>query len=179
MLHHACEKGCLEIIKWILHKNNLYLNNNNDNFYNNDHNNSNNNNNTNINNTTSSINLKTKILKKTPLMISVENNQLDVVLFFMKMPQFALTINTQDSNGNTALHYAATFSTPLIIEILLICNANKNIRNKNNRTAIDEAKTKKSRMFAVTTIQSFVNKSNNDYMLKIKFLNEYHDLKNR
>jgi hypothetical protein len=55
------------------------------------------------------INLRTKLLKKTPLMVALEHNQLEVVDLLLKRGVM-MHLELTDASGWTALHYAACFA---------------------------------------------------------------------
>lgn len=80
-------------------------------------------------------------LQLTPLMFAAlaGNNEMIVRLLHMGAID---TINTQELNGNTALHFAAVHCDPEYIQYLLLCGANKSIRNSSNRLPIEEARVK-------------------------------------
>jgi ankyrin repeat protein len=55
------------------------------------------------------INIRTAIQQKTPLMLALEHNQLEVVDLLLKRGVM-MHLQLKDANGWTALHYAACFA---------------------------------------------------------------------
>lgn len=55
------------------------------------------------------INLRTAMQQKTPLMVALEHNQLEVVDLLLKRGVM-MHLQLKDANGWTALHYAASFA---------------------------------------------------------------------
>lgn len=56
-------------------------------------------------------------------------------------------VNVKKGDGDTPLHRAAFFAQKDVVEILLYCGANKYIRNNQDRTASDIAKTQEIKDF--------------------------------
>lgn len=89
----------------------------------------------------SDVDIVTKNLLKSPLMIAVEKNHMDVVLLLLHTKAI-YRINSIDSKGWTALHYAAAYGSVDLNRVLLYCGAKINIRNKSGRTPKEEAQAK-------------------------------------
>ena len=97
--------------------------------------------------------LRTSQLRRTPLMHAARTNKVDTVMLLLKLGSM-ITINSQDTNGWTALHYACTSALPELVTVLLICGADQYIRNHRGTLAIDEAMGKQ-RMAVVEAIRMF------------------------
>jgi len=97
--------------------------------------------------------IKTSQLKRTPLMYACRANQLNAVLYLLKKGSM-LSINAQDVNGWTALHFAAAFASPDLASVLMICGADVYMRTTKGGQAVDEASTRQ-RQVMVETIRCF------------------------
>ncbi len=73
----------------------------------------------------------------TPLMHAVNN---DNEILAKKLIESKADLNTQDLDGNTALHYAVLSENEYIVRILLNANAQRDLRNAENLTPLDIAK---------------------------------------
>ena len=114
------------------------------------------------------INIKTFIKKRTPLMLAAENDHIHTVLLLIKRGA-SLTINQQDEDGRTALHFAALKASLEMAQVLLICGSNSNMRTKKDRRAADEA-TATGRTDMYEQI-SFFLENQRDHVAKLAFLN--------
>jgi ankyrin repeat protein len=83
-----------------------------------------------------------------PLIESVESKNIEVVEILLKS---GAHVDTQDTDGNTALHKAAASSKHAIVKLLLENKANCDIVNKKNQTplhlAVDATKKQTNRSF--------------------------------
>jgi len=86
-----------------------------------------------------SINFLTAIKRKTLLMIAVEFDQVDTVMFLLRNGAI-LTLEAVDIDGGTALHYAARFASSLVVQLLLLCGSNVAIRDAFGRLPTEEAR---------------------------------------
>jgi hypothetical protein len=86
-----------------------------------------------------SINFLTAIKRKTLLMIAVEFDQVDTVMFLLRNGAI-LTLEAVDIDGGTALHYAARFASSLVVQLLLLCGSNVAIRDASGRLPTEEAR---------------------------------------
>lgn len=86
-----------------------------------------------------SINFSTAIKHKTLLMIAVEFDQVDTVMFLLRNGAI-LTLEAADIDGGTALHYAARFASSLIVQLLLLCGSKVAIRDVRGRLPTEEAR---------------------------------------
>lgn len=68
---------------------------------------------------------------------AADRNQLNILRALLELP--SLDINLQDSDGQTALHYAASCGHGDCLELLVAQNADKGIRNTDGETALDIA----------------------------------------
>ena len=84
------------------------------------------------------INVKTGQKSRTPLMLAAENDHISTVLVLMRHGAM-LTINQQDDDGRTALHFAALKASSEMAQVLMICGSSNNIRTKKDRQPSDEA----------------------------------------
>merc|ERR1712139_748865 len=84
------------------------------------------------------INIKTGQKSRTPLMLAAENDRISTVLLLLKNGAI-LSINQQDADGRTALHFAALRSSLEMAQVLMICGCSNNIRTKKDRQPSDEA----------------------------------------
>lgn len=73
----------------------------------------------------------------TPLMISCSAGRLEVVRYLITLPQ--VDVNIHNSNGQTALHYAASRNHPQITSLLLENGANVNAQDKYHATPLHRA----------------------------------------
>ena len=48
-----------------------------------------------------------------------------------------LNVNSQDGNGDTALHKAVLLNDRVVAKLLLDCGADKNVKNNNNKSPLD------------------------------------------
>jgi len=112
------------------------------------------------------VNIRSQLQQKTPLMVALEYNQLDMVTFLLRMGVM-MHLELEDVNGWTALHYAAVYARPelaivskLLVsftepygsdlllftklsyleQIMLICGAKSAHYNKAGRLAAEEAR---------------------------------------
>ena len=104
---------------------------------------------------------------RTPLMFAVERDRLEVALFLLKEGA-VLSVHHVDALGNNVLHYAALHARPLLVQLLLICGARSNVRNKAGYLAAEEAKMK-GRHEVAAAILTFKDDLV-DHRLRIDFL---------
>jgi hypothetical protein len=100
----------------------------------------------------------------TALIIAIRSHNVDAVTLLLK--QASLIIDYEFSGGRTALHYAAHYGNKnscIIIDELLIANANPNKRNSLSRTPLDDAFFKRN----IHTIKKLAS-TNNLYHRAIK-----------
>jgi ankyrin repeat protein len=103
------------------------------------------------------IDIKTGRDKKTPLMFAADGNHLDAV--FMLLKEGAMTsINAEDIDGRTALHYAATKGTPQLCTVMLICGAKINARTKLGRLPLEEAEVR-GRTGVVVALRTYIDRT--------------------
>lgn len=69
--------------------------------------------------------------KLTPLHVAAYTGDLNILLTYLIK---AKNLDLQDEKGNTCLHIAAYRKQYLILELLIRCGGNVNIKNKNNET---------------------------------------------
>ncbi|MFC1566914.1 protein kinase, partial [bacterium] len=87
-------------------------------------------------------------LKPLALKWAVINDRKDIVLSFLQSvdeKERNAIINMQDSNGNTAMHYAASLGNPEIIQILLDYGADMTLVNKEDASASDLANSQETK----------------------------------
>ena len=118
------------------------------------------------------INIRTFIKKRTPLMLAAENDHISTVLLLIKRGA-SLSVNYQDEDGRTALHFAALKASLEMAQVLLICGSNSNIRTKRDRRAADEA-TAAGRTDMYEQISFFLG-NQHDHIAKLAFLNGMYD----
>lgn len=63
---------------------------------------------------------------KTPILIGLENNRIDIVTIFLNNKHFNIN-DTIDSNGNTLLHYSCKLSNNILFDLLLSLKETKNL----------------------------------------------------
>ena len=85
--------------------------------------------------------LRTTKIKRTALMYAARANKTSAVMTLLKNGSMA-NIDAKDTNGWTALHYAASFASAELTTVLLICGANSYERNARGLIALDEAMAK-------------------------------------
>jgi len=112
---------------------------------------------------------ETATLKRTPLMVAARKGHGDMVHRLLHMGAID-TINKQDAEGWTALHFVATYCDPEYVEMMMICGANMSIRNKGNRLPLEEAQTR-GRMECVQAIMTYKDRSRL-YRHQISYFNE-------
>ena len=83
-----------------------------------------------------------------------------------------LTINQQDDDGRTALHFAALRASMEMVQVLMICGSSNKIRTKKDRQASDEA-TAAGRIDIYEQI-SFFTGVKDEHVKKLEYLNEYY-----
>jgi hypothetical protein len=108
----------------------------------------------------------TSSIKRTPLMIAARYGHLDTLLALMEHGSM-LSINQQDKNGWTALHFAAAYANELVCQCLMLCGADVSIQNKGYFVPIDEA-LKSGKLKNVDTIRSF-KKDLHEYRKQLAF----------
>lgn len=57
--------------------------------------------------------------------------------YLCRLPQY---IDAQDNTGNTALHHACERDRPRMVYNLLLMDTDRNIKNQDDKTALDIAK---------------------------------------
>lgn len=80
---------------------------------------------------------------KTALMYAVEFGYIRIMLDLAI--KFSANINDVDNKGNTALMYAVKTSNVFAVKVILKLKANKTLKNKQGLTALDIAKTLKTK----------------------------------
>ena len=71
------------------------------------------------------------------LHLAAQGNCLNIITSLTE--KYIFNINSQDNNGNTALHWAVYFNNQQSIDYLLFFNIDINLKDNNNRTALDIA----------------------------------------
>ena len=71
------------------------------------------------------------------LHLAAQGNSLNIIASLTE--KYIFNINSQDNNGNTALHWAVYFNNQQCIDYLLYYNIDINIKDNNNCTAMDIA----------------------------------------
>ena len=66
------------------------------------------------------VNIRSALQQKTPLMFALEFNQLDMVSFLLRRGVM-MSLELQDENGWTALHYAAVHARPELAVVRILC----------------------------------------------------------
>ena len=66
------------------------------------------------------VNIRSALQQKTPLMFALEFNQLDMVSFLLRRGVM-MSLELQDENGWTALHYAAVHARPELAVVSILC----------------------------------------------------------
>ena len=122
------------------------------------------------------INIKTGQKSRTPLMLAAENDRISTVLLLLKNGAI-LSINQQDADGRTALHFAALRSSLEMAQVLMICGCSNNIRTKKDRQPSDEA-TAAGRTDMYEQI-SFFPGVKDEHIKKLEYLNEYYKAEER
>lgn len=74
---------------------------------------------------------------QTPLICAVCNEREEMVVILLD--DATITVNTQDNDGNTALHWAALLGYPQIAKILIDHGADRTILNNAGRNPLEEA----------------------------------------
>ena len=104
-------------------------------------------------------------------MLAAENDHVSTVLLLLKNGAM-LTINQQDDDGRTALHFAALKASLEMAQVLMICGSVNKIRTKKDRQASDEA-TAAGRTDMYEHI-SFFPGVKNEHVKKLEYLNEFY-----
>ncbi|KAJ1411629.1 ankyrin repeat-containing domain protein [Ochromonadaceae sp. CCMP2298] len=98
------------------------------------------------------LNLRTTLGRKTPLMMALQYGSQEAVVLLLHYGA-ALHLDLVDAEGNTALHFAAIYSSTDCAMILLICGANSlSIRNKAGRLPGEEARARGRTEMAITIL---------------------------
>ncbi len=111
------------------------------------------------------INHLTTIHHRTALMIAVERDYVDLVMFLLRKGAI-IAIHHIDNLGCNVLHYAARYGSPLLTEMLLICGARTNVRNLKGYIPAEEAKLL-NRLELAATIQGFKS-GQKDHVMRIQ-----------
>lgn len=78
-------------------------------------------------------------LDETPLHIACKSDSsIDIVLWLLEMKEVKY-INEKNSNGHTALHIAANFNAPIVVNALLKYNADPTLIDNDSKTPLDYA----------------------------------------
>lgn len=56
-----------------------------------------------------------------------------------KLIEYGADLDAADVDGNTSLHFAARSGFSAVVEALVNCKANKTVKNKDKKTALDLA----------------------------------------
>ena len=119
------------------------------------------------------INLKTTYLKRTALMLACRSDKLDTVMMILRNGGM-LVINDQDTNGWAALHFAASFASPEVAMVLMLCGAKVNARNSRGLLPLEECQAR-GRMEMIETMRTFKDKSV-DYLDRMLFVSSFYPL---
>lgn len=119
------------------------------------------------------VNLKTTYLKRTALMLACRSDKLDTVMMILRNGGM-LVINDQDSNGWAALHFAASFASPEVAMVLMLCGAKVNARNSRGLLPLEECQAR-GRMEMTETLRTFRDKSV-DYLDRMLFVSSFYPL---
>ena len=102
------------------------------------------------------------------LHLASQRNCLNIIASLME--KYIFNINSQDNNGNTALHWAVYFNNQQCIDYLLRYNIDINIKDNNNCTALQLAINKENDIIIDKIKESIIikyNTSDNKYKLNV------------
>ena len=92
------------------------------------------------------------------LHLAAQGNRLNIIASLTE--KFIFNINSQDNNGNTALHWAVYFNNYQSIDYLLYYNIDINIKDNNNCTAMDIAINKENYLLVEKLKEGIITKCN-------------------
>ena len=92
------------------------------------------------------------------LHLAAQGNCLNIIASLTE--KYIFNINSQDNNGNTALHWAVYFNNHQSIDYLLYYNIDINIKDNNNCTAMDIAINKENDLLVEKLKEGIITKCN-------------------
>ena len=92
------------------------------------------------------------------LHLAAQGNCLNIITSLTE--KYIFNINSQDNNGNTALHWAIYFNNQQSIDYLLYYNIDINIKDNNNCTAMDIAIKKENNLLVEKIKETIITKYN-------------------
>lgn len=114
-----------------------------------------------------SVNQLTKQMHRTPLMLAVERNHMDIVMVLLRHGAIS-GIHNVDKDGNNVLHFAARSASPVLVKILLLCGAKTSLRNHLKQLPAEKARA--FNRFDVSALMATYKSPVKDELSRIQFL---------